>query len=291
MTYQRAFLSASLLILLASSLTACTREAPVAEVAIGAGAAVPFSGDRLVSLPRPPILAATDSETLTMARMNAERTSWEDLYQRREAQLVSVEALPFLQRSAEGRRFLAATGNRVIARGMPAEMCPATAVEIRPQPTSLETLVGQALSRCLDRLRPRHPDCGCRVVAVNDFLTVPREEMSYASGTTARLRVPALGLDEVLVAEDDGEMTLIRGLAGPVARIARLPGEGVRIDLVRQGRSFEGRSIPVGYRRGRIAERMYATDPSGARMSLLIGFSPDELAERAAAWLAWPTQG
>ena len=150
----------------------------------------------------------------------------------------------------------------------------------------------EALTRCLDRLGPAREGCGCRVIALDEVVTVPRDETAYATGVSARLRVPGLGLDLVLVAEDGpGPETLLRGLAGPVARLVH--GEDDRITVVFEdtGRRFEGQAIPVGFRRGRLAERIYATDAEGHRLSLLVGFEPAELAGHAAAWLAWPGQG
>lgn len=269
----------------------CTTAEPERELGratLAGTASAPPIGERLVSLPRPPILAAEDAAGLSKAGLNAARTDWQRLYRRTDAQLVSIDALPFLTRTAEGRAFLAAEGPRALARGRPAAQCPLTVVGLRPEGAPIDTLVSETLSRCLQGLTAAQPDCGCEVLAVNDFLTVPRWEMNYASGLTARMLVPALGLDALLVADIVEGETLIRGLDGPVGRLERLPGGRVRVVLGEGRQSFEGRSIPVGYRRGRIAERIYATDAEGRRMSLLIGFSPGELAEGVAAWLAWP---
>ena len=288
---RRCLLPAALLGLLLVSLSGCGEREPELGATIVTAGTVPMAGDRLVSLPRPPILVAEGTDDLAMARLNAARTDWQKLYRRTDAQLVSVDALPFLTRTEAGRAFLAAEGARALARGQPAERCPATVVSVPGEAASLDDLVGDTLSRCLAELAPAHPDCGCEVLAVNDFLTVPREEMNYASGLTARMRVPELGIDDVLVADVVEGETLIRGLRGPVARLERAPDDSVAVVMLRDGRRFAGRSLPVGYRRGRIAERIYATDPAGARMSLLVGFSPKELAEGAAAWLAWPRGG
>lgn len=282
--------AASLVLMLAATL-GCTPAEPDRELGratLAGTASAPPIGARLVSLPRPPILAGEDAAEVSKAGLNALRTDWQRLYRRTDAQLVSVEALPFLTRTAEGRAFLAADAPRALARGRPAAECPLTVVGVPPEDTGIDTLVSETLSRCLRGLAPARPGCGCEVLAVNDFLTVPRWEMNYASGVAARMLAPALGLDALLVADIVEGETLIRGLDGPVGRLERLPEGRVRVILGDGAHSFEGRSIPVGYRRGRIAERIYATDSAGRRMSLLIGFPPGELADGAAAWLAWP---
>lgn len=274
-------------------LAACGgEEMPVVEGVGAADAPAAAGRAQLVTMPRPPILAAEDPGALPLARLNAERTRWGELYARTDARLVSVEEMPFLLRTAAGRAFLAAAGPRAIARGMPEASCPAT-VTLAPGrgEVRLPDLVGDTLSACMALLRPEHPDCGCRVLAVGDFLTVPREEMSYATGTTARLRAPALGLDGVFVAEEEAAGMLIRDLRGPIARVTRPRDGEVRVTLLRDRGVLQGRSLPVGYRRGRVAERIYASGPGGVRLSLLVGFSPEELAEGAAAWLAWPAEG
>ena len=65
----------------------------------------------------------------------------------------------------------------------------------------------------------------------------------------------------------------------------------VTLDLLKTGSKFTGRSIPVGFRRGRVAERIYVSDSEGHHLTVLVGFAPGELADTAAAWLAWPDQG
>lgn len=270
-------------------LGACSVEDSV-RVVTSPAAHVAADPQRLIALPRPPILAATEPETLPLARLNATRTRWRELYGRTDARAVTAEALPFLTRTPEGRRFLAATGARAIARGMPAEICPATVTVAPPGTPDMAELVEQTLASCLQRLQD-HPDCGCRVLAIGGYLTVPREDLAYATGTTARMLVPGLGVDAVMVAEDEDEGTLVRDLRGPVARVVRRGPDGAEVTLLRDGRVFTGRREPIGYRRGRIAERIYARDATGTEMTLLIGFSPDELEQRAAAWLTWKADG
>ena len=124
------------------------------------------------------------------------------------------------------------------------------------------------------------------------MVTIPREDTAYATGTSARMRSAALGIDLLLVAEEaSGGGTLLRDLRGPVARLVHGENDSVTLSFISSQRRFDGFRIPVGFRRGRIAERIYLADADGNRLSLLIGFEPDELAGRAGAWLAWPPEG
>jgi hypothetical protein len=158
--------------------------------------------------------------------------------------------------------------------------------------TTRAQVAGQALERCLARLAPQRPGCGCRIVALDDLVTVPREDTAYATGTSARMRSAALGIDLLLVAEEvPGDGMLLRDLRGPIARLVNGEGDAVTLSFIATGRRFDGYRIAVGFRRGRIAERIYVVDADGNRLSLLIGFEPGELADRAGAWLAWPPEG
>lgn len=246
---------------------------------------------RMIVLDRPPIIAAQRPEELVLAARAAEGADPAELIARPSSRWVRVDALPYLTQTEAGRRFLAAAMPRALARGMPAEFCPAAETAAAPGAGRAEA-ARAALQGCLAGLGPGHEECGCRVVALDQVVTVPREEMVYATGVSARMRVPGLGLDLMLVAEDAaaGE-TVLRDLVGPVARIEHGPGDAVTVVFARSDRRFEGFRIPVGFRRGRLAERIYALDGEGTRLSLLIGFEPDELAGHAAAWLAWPKQG
>lgn len=250
---------------------------------------------RMLVPQRPPVIAAQLPEDLGIAQLAAERID-ESLLARGElSRWVSADALPLLTSTDAGRRFLEAAAPRALARGAPQEACPAVAVATGTAGGGARAraeVAVEALAACLAQLDPSATGCGCRVVALDDLVTVPHEETAYATGTSARLRIAALGLDLLLVAEEGiGGETLLRDLAGPVARIDRGPDNAVMLRLADGGRAFRGYSVPVGFRRGRLAERIYAEDATGMRLSLLIGFGPDELAQSAGAWLAWPPGG
>jgi hypothetical protein len=247
---------------------------------------------RMVVLPRPPIIAATRPEDLPVALRIAENSDPAELSRRESARWVSVDTLPFLTSTEAGKRFLSAAAPRALARGMPPETCPAAAMASGTSGTPSAEVAGQALRSCLAKLVPERAGCGCRIVALDDLVTVPREDTAYATGTSARMRSASLGIDLLLVAEEipDGS-TLLRDLNGPVARLVNGENDAVTLRFHATGRRFDGYRIAVGFRRGRIAERIYVVDADGNRLSLLIGFEPGELAGGAGAWLAWPPEG
>ncbi len=268
---------------------------------------------RMLVLERPPVIAVQDRREMPLAVRAAAGAGAEELGRRPQARWVTTDALPFLTQTRTGLEFLAAEAPRALARGMPPEYCPALAAAHGTAGTAdtgagdteagetgrggagRSAVARRALSACLAQLGPGHEGCGCRVIALDDVVTVPRDDTAYATGVSARMRVSPLDIDVALVAEDGpGKETLLRDLTGPVARLVHGEDDRVAVIFERgrlQGHRFEGRRIPMGFRRGRLAERVYATDAEGHRLSLLVGFEPDELAGRAAAWLAWPPEG
>ena len=247
---------------------------------------------RMVVLSRPPIIAATRPEDLPVALRIAEETDPAELSRRASARWVGVDALPFLSSTEAGKRFLAAAAPRALARGMPRESCPVAAMAGGPPRAPRAEVAGRALRGCLARLAPEQAGCGCRIVALENLVTVPREDTAYATGTSARMRSASLGIDLLLVAEEESDgSTLLRDLHGPIARLVNGENDAVTLSFHATGRRFDGYRIPVGFRRGRIAERIYVVDADGNRLSLLIGFEPGELAGGAGAWLAWPPEG
>ena len=247
---------------------------------------------RMVVLPRPPFIAAMQPEDLPVALRVAENADSARLSKRVSARWVNVDALPFLTSTEPGKKFLAAAAPRALAQGIPPEICPVVTMASATPGTPRADVVRQALQSCLAKLGTTPTGCGCRIVALDDLVTVPREDTAYATGTTARLRSIALGIDLFLVAEETADgSTLLRDLRGPVAHMVRGENDNITLSFISTGRRFDGYRIPVGFRRGRIAERIYTTDAEGNRLILLIGFEPDELADGAGAWLAWPPEG
>ncbi|MEM1161249.1 MAG: hypothetical protein AAGJ28_09970 [Pseudomonadota bacterium] len=239
---------------------------------------------RLLVLPRPPAIYAADPGQVGKAGQILRNLAVQDLTRREGAGYVDANALPWLTGSTEGRAFLASKAPRALVRGSPAEFCPA-AVTTSGQRPAID-LATDALRQCLSASRD---GCGCEVIAINSTLMVPRQDVTYATGIAARIRARSLGLDGLLVAEEaQGGDILLRDLGGVIGKISR-SGDGIVTVQMRNGAApFEGKARKVGYRRGRLAERIYASDPDGNRLSLLIGFDPGELAELAGAWLAWP---
>ncbi len=288
--------SVSLLVVLAATLPAACGNDPETRGSAREPLAEETHRQRMLVLERPPIIAVQHPAELPLAIRAADTMDVATLERRESARRVGTDALPFLTQTETGRRFLAAARPRAIARGMPAEFCPAVAAAGGANGGSAEAsrgeVVRRALEDCLAGLGPAREGCGCRVLAIDDVVTVPRDETAYATGVSARMQVPGLGLDLVLVAEDGPDGTvLLRDLAGAVARLERGPEDAASVVFADSGRRFEGRRVPVGFRRGRLAERIYASDAEGNRLSLLVGFEPAELAGSAAAWLAWPERG
>jgi hypothetical protein len=247
---------------------------------------------RMMVLPHPPKIAAATRKDISGAAGIAAHTNSANLSKRESARWVGIDALPFLTSTESGKQFLATAFPRALARGMPAESCPVAAVAAGAPGTPRGTVAGEALQNCIAKIVPAQSGCGCRLVALDDLITVPPEEIAYATGSSARMHSASLGINLLLVAEEtSGGEALLRDLRGPVAHLARGEDNAVTLIFLSTGRRFDGYRIPVGFRRGRIAERIYAVDADGNRLSLLIGFEPDELAGGAGAWLAWPPEG
>lgn len=241
---------------------------------------------RIMVLSRPPAIQAKDQAEVEVARRLMSRLDPNELNRRDGSRIVDASAIPWLSGSEQGRSFLAMKPQRVVVRGEPAASCPIALSVSATRQTPIQDVAADALSSCL---RSAGPACGCRVVAAGSVLLVPRNEATYATGISARIRAPKIGLDGFLIAEEtpDGT-TILRDLSGVVGRVLRGDGGGVTLSLRGTAESYTGTARKVGYRRGRLAERIYAENADGARVSLLIGFDPDELAGVAGAWLAWP---
>lgn len=244
------------------------------------------TAQKILTMERPPVVVAKDPVGVEVARKLVARLTPSELQARKGARFIDANALPWLSGSLQGRAFLNAPKNRVLVRGTPANMCPVALTESGPPSTPTEILARTALSRCLEQAPP---GCGCQVVAIRNSLLTTRKDVTYATGIAARIRARSLGLDGLLVAEEKSNgAILLRDLSGNVGTVSFTGNDGVTLQLDGSDAVYTGITRNVGFRRGRLARRIYASNAAGERVSLLIGFDPDELAEIAGAWLAWP---
>jgi len=245
------------------------------------------SGGAMLVMDRPPEISVTAADDVESAHMLMERLSTDELRGRTGATFHDARELPWISGSATGREFLALAEPRLLLRGDPPERCAVAFAEGGAPSQPIADLATEALERCLAMAGP---DCGCRVVAANSVLMVPLEEISYATGAPARLRVPSLGLEKMLVAEAAGNgREILRDVSHRVGEIEYGEDDRVTIRLDGVEGVFTGEARRVGFRRGRLAQRVYARNAEGDRLVLLIGFGPNELSELAGAWLAWPS--
>lgn len=236
---------------------------------------------------RPPEVSVTGAEDIESAHMLMERLSFDELRGRTGAKFHDASELPWISGSATGREFLALSEPRLLLRGDPPESCPTAFAEGGEPSQPIADLATEALERCIAKVAP---GCGCSILAANSVLLVPLEEVSYATGAPARLRVPSLGLEKMLVAEAAGNgREILRDLNHRVGEIEYGEDDRVSVRLDGIEGAFTGEARRVGFRRGRLAQRIYASNAEGDRLILLIGFGPNELSELAGAWLAWPS--
>ncbi|MEO0959101.1 MAG: hypothetical protein AAFY66_11665 [Pseudomonadota bacterium] len=214
---------------------------------------------------------------------------------------VRAAEVPILAQTALGTAFLDLPAPRALAYGDPPETCPAVGLS-SPGAPNRGSAVERAFAACFADLERREQlfplseaadatSCGCRLGALDDVVLLAREETAYARGTSARLKAPALGLDGLFVADPArGGGIVLSDASGPFAVLSFVKSEGTAsmVFLDAPETVFRGRDLAVGFRRGRLARRLYLQDAAGRQVSLLIGFAPAELDAYAAGWLAFP---
>lgn len=241
---------------------------------------------QMLVMAHPPEVVAKDPADLPRVRLLMRSIAPEELRQRRGAHAVGVAMIPWISGSDVGREYLRLPPQRVLVRGDPARACPVAFAVHMPRARPIADVAAGALESCIAKAGP---GCGCKLIAAGAVLMVPLDELSYATGAAARLQVPSLDLNKMLVAEAVGDdAALLRDVGGIVGRVTHGPDGAVTVRLDGIPGAFVGTGDAVGFRRGRVAWRIHAKNPAGRRLNLLIGFSPAELTSHAAAWLAWP---
>lgn len=252
-----------------SALSSCTGIGNPAQTGGPSGADL----ERMAAPAAPPSLVASDSIDISSTSAGAATASASRFRELRGTRMVEVSEIPWLRASPEGALFIKSAFPRALARGEPAQSCPAASASDAGAGSRKEA-ASSALYKCLEMLERRDAaeSCGCRLVAVDDTLLTTQEDFIYAPGVPALMMGPGEPLR--LVAEtvppiDGVELVSLRAANGEVARLA-LGGEVAEL-LLMNGEKFSGAREPFGYRRGRLAERLTLTSTEGTKMTLLIG--------------------
>lgn len=258
---------------------------------------------QLVLPAAPPVIEAQDETEIPRAMRLAERFDRPALEGQRRTRTIEAVQTPLLYEAPAGRRFLAAPGARALALGAPPEICPAIGLATSTEPAPRAQTAERALNDCLAMLKQSDAsaECSCRLVALDDTLLADQRSFAYARGVTAQFIGAGDELDDFLVAEErpeedgSGDVRIwFLDALGPRA-VARLTEAGEAELAVLQGangeleatRYFRGRWESEGFRRGRLAEKLYLEDETGARLIALVGYSPAELAAREAELEVW----
>ena len=255
-------------LLLIGVIASCTGSRGGTEAGFSRSATTPDLQSLVVPEIPPRIVANTGTE-IARARRAVERLDRAALARQQGTRRSAAAGLGYLAASPVGKAFLEHRQHRALARGAPPAQCSATGVA-GAQSTPARA-AGAALGTCLSRLPEGSEGCGCRLLALDDIVLVPETDLAYAVGIAAHLRVPDLGIEHVLVAEQaDARKTVLFDLKGRVGQVTRL-GEG-RVRVTLEGLApFEGQVGARGFSRGRRAERVSARDGAGRRLSLRLG--------------------
>ncbi|HEU0223440.1 MAG TPA: hypothetical protein VFR34_14685, partial [Paracoccaceae bacterium] len=153
---------------------------------------------------------------------------------------MSAEFLPLIFASPAGQSYAGLTGDRALAVGAPAPLCPALA----PAPgADVAGAVTAALGSCRRQLElARAPaDCGCRLIAVNGRLLAPTESFAYATGLSARIiqngrldpvryvaeeRLASNGETDTVIRAGEIPVWLVRDLSPLAAELVPLAPDG-----------------------------------------------------------------
>ncbi len=274
------------------ALGGCGTLPPAPERTVLAGSDIGLK--TLTQPPAPPEIVARSPADPPLAAAGASEDRLAALAGRERAERRPGPEIAFFFESPLGRAYLASGRGKALARGAPADSCPALGASL--DQTSPRAAAEQALARCLDA-RPAGAElrCGCRLIAAGDVLLAPPETFAYARAIGGRLiarldgdRIDAPvvidGPDHTETGARGPRRVLLRSPSGPVGALALDADGGATLDL--GARRLSGAWAPEGFRRGRLAGAISLSGADGSRALVLIGYEPAEMAARRDELLA-----
>ncbi len=262
------------ILLMSGALASCAPVAPK-DPRLSGPTAVDLT--RMASAPGAPRISLRNPAETSAAALSAERYLRTSLPAARGLRFLEISSIPYLRRSPEGATFLSRAQPRALARGAPADRCPAAAASAAEATTSAAA-AESAIDQCLSQLSARGADtsCGCRILALDNALIAPRSDFIFAPGVSAFLIRSETGDAQRLIAESElasegAETVILRDAAETVA-VLSLKGDVAALWLTSApDMVWRGARELFGYRRGRLSERIVLTSNDGRMMRLLIG--------------------
>jgi hypothetical protein len=204
----------------------------------------------------------------------------------------SVEQLPLLTSTREGRSFLAMNPDaRAFVQASPSNTCPVRATG--EDDDSPEWAVNVAMKSCFKALDTIGiaDRCGCQLMVKNSVLVDEMDAFAYARGVSTVVFQPNTTEAHLYIAEeiiqDSPDYSLRFFNLDQELGIANLTQDG-SLQATIDNKKYNGHWYAEGYRRGHMIIRLFLSSlEHNDRLIVLVGYEPQDFQERFSEISQW----